>query len=128
MPGLSAMRMSFTGGAAGSSYWMLVLTVAALGAMVVQVILARRYNLAPLLLGMAVMTLIAGISGFFAGAVEMFEALANVPADQQVQLMSSGTAACLGSILLCLSLLSTQVFLFAVAELVRRNGGNHAAT
>jgi ABC-type transport system involved in cytochrome c biogenesis permease subunit len=118
--------MSFSGSAATSSYWMLMLTVAALGAMVVQLIFARRYTLAPLLLGMAVMTLIAGLSGFLTGAAEMLEALANVPADQRNQLMSAGTAAGLGSILLCLSLLSTQVFFLAVAETVRRNAGKRA--
>jgi hypothetical protein len=127
MPGFSAVQMSFHGSAAGAGWWMLALTVAALGATVMQVVFARRYNLAPLLLGMAVMTLLAGLSGFLAGAAAMLDALANVPAAQQAELTSAGTSANLGSVLLCLSLLSTQVFLFAVAELVRRNTGELAA-
>lgn len=100
-----------------------VLLFAAVGFLLalIQLVLARRVDLAPLVVAAVPITLLAGAVGTLRELMRTFSALAMVEPDLKIRLAAAGTAEALAPLVLALVAALVQLLFASVALTVRAN-------
>lgn len=110
---ISLLRMFQDGGPV--MYLLALLVPIYLVAIVVQVVLAKRVNMMPLLWGLVLINVLVGLLGTVMGGILSFSAVAQASAEMKAALMANGIAISLYTVSGALMSAIPQVFLTGVA-------------
>jgi len=102
-------------------YIVLLFGLAGLAVGVVQLALARKVDLVPLIVGLVVITIIVGTLGSSVGMIQAFSAVAYADPSQKAAMLAAGISIALNTTTFGLMMAVLQTLLGAIAATVRRN-------